>query len=130
MDFAVCNGGKQIEVNPGYWWFNQTSEKLQECLNKKACLGGYNDNFTYPTKCAPGYTGYLCSSCTTVNGTRYEKSSSNNCSRCVNPAANVLKIVGFFILILFYIAILIGINLWNKKGSVTSVVFRIMTNYI
>ena len=77
-----------------------------------------------------GYGGYLCTECVEVDGERYEKVTSTTCAKCIKPAYNILWILGFFAAILVYLGILIGINIWNWWGSITSVIFRIMTNYI
>lgn len=68
---AECQGGHRIEVKPGYWRSSFYSEKIIQCFNPSACIGGtlpvdystYHDtNRTYPL-CAEGYGGNLCHKC-------------------------------------------------------------------
>ena len=80
MDNARCENGNNIFVDAGYWRQFYHSTEIFQCLNEDACEGGYVpqtsrralDDFVGPTKCAPGYTGYLCHTCTEVDGEKYE----------------------------------------------------------
>ena len=72
----------------------------------------------------------MCSVCTYVNGIKYERISSNTCSKCINAYLNGFRIAGFILILLIYIAILIAINLRAKGNWSLSVLTRILTNYI
>lgn len=64
-----------MAVKPGYWRSSYDSEKIMQCLEETACIGGVlpigynpeNSNNTFPL-CAIGYGGNLCGHCENVNG--------------------------------------------------------------
>jgi hypothetical protein len=60
MQDAICEGGKNISLNPGFWRDNLTRVNLLPCLAPEACLGGYKEDGEHPVNCAKGYSGVLC----------------------------------------------------------------------
>ena len=54
-----CTDGYVINVNPGYWRHNITTDLIDECVNlAENCLGGIS-NMT----CFIGHIGALCEVC-------------------------------------------------------------------
>ena len=93
---------------------------MYKCGGEKSCLGGLNydlnDENPFPVFCEEGYSGYLCSICTEVNGDKYERVSENDCTKCIKNWINIIRMLGFLSLIILYIYFLILINL-RKSGS-------------
>jgi len=83
-------------------------------------LGGLNEDILeenpFPVFCEKGFSGYLCSECAIKDGYKYEKVSDNDCTKCIRNWVNILRMLGFGLVILIYIYILIIINL-RKSGS-------------
>jgi len=86
-----------MKLDKGYWRLYQNSTKIYQCFNKNACLGGYREpgNVTeseeyFPVICEDGYSSYLCSVCTEVNGLKYERVSDNGCSKCIKLSINII----------------------------------------
>lgn len=105
------------------------STKIYKCYKKDACLGGYVAGAERPVSCAPGYDGFLCHSCTFVQGNKFMRQGSDSCAQCPSDLMNALRIAGLGILYVFWIGILIFFNLRKKKESDFSIMGRIMTNY-
>lgn len=72
----------------------------------------------------------MCAECTFYNNTKYEKLTDFQCSKCPDPGINALKVVGLGIVMLALIALLIVVNVRKKKESETSILMRIMANYM
>ncbi|CAI2367407.1 unnamed protein product [Moneuplotes crassus] len=131
MDYATCMGEAHIDVDSGYWRKTTNSSLIVECPNRYACEGGYNlENSEYPVKCREGYKGILCSQCAIVDGVKYQPLSEFQCSKCPNPALNVLRILIVATAAFCFLLLLIYINLRKKKESEISILLRILTNYI
>lgn len=68
--------------------------------------------------------------CVEVNGQKYDTTRKNVCSKCLNPFVNIVRIAMFAILLLLYLSLLILANVVKKTENQTSVVLRILTNYL
>ena len=130
MDNVVCLGGKELEVNPGYWRHTLNSTRIIDCPREKSCLGGFYSNYSFPVECAEGYSGYLCTSCLIVNNTKFQRVGVYECERCPDPTLNAIRVVGLFILILLFLTSLIIVNIKKKKESQLSILLKIFTNYL
>lgn len=84
----------------------------------------------HPVDCAPGYDGELCSECTIVNGTKYERLADFECTKCPDPTLNAIRVVGLAIAITLFVVLLITVNIRKKRESQISILMRIMTNYL
>ena len=100
--------GEKISLNQGYWRVSRNSTTIIECPNPDACLGGYNSTSEYPVNWEDGYKGILCNEWVVEDDTKYERISENQCSKCPNSAANLMRIIGCGIGILIFMAILIA----------------------
>ena len=99
--------GKIISLNKGYWRSDLNSTEIIEWPNEDAWLGGFNETNEYPINCAEGYKGLLCNECITEGDVKYERISDNTCSKCPDPMFNIIRIVGFSLLIIIFLIILI-----------------------
>ena len=99
--------GVKISLNQGYWRFDKNSTDITEWPNSDACLGGFNDNSTYPVYWADGYEGVLWDEWVMSGDNKYERISDNQCSKWPDPVLNLIRIIGFGILILIFMIIII-----------------------
>lgn len=131
MDNADCLGGMKIAVAPGFWRDTKTREVMWQCFKGSFCEGGYEPGNQYPVKCKEGYYGILCNACRYEKDTemRYYKSGSS-CAKCPNAVINVVRILGFTVLILIVVFLVIWFNVRKKKESEISIIVKIITNYI
>ena len=127
---TVWAGGTDIEVNPEYWRISTNSTTILDCPFPSAWLGGNDPNSKYPVKWTTGYKGYLCSEWDIVDGEKYVKTSGNQCSKWSIPLVNALKFWGLIILSFAFLTILIVILIRKKRENQTSILMRIMTNYV
>ena len=127
---AICLGKEQISVDKGYWRYTKNTTYVVEWPNNSAWLGGYNDTDSFPVFWDIGYGGVLWSECQIYNNEKYERLTDFQCSQWPNPVTNGIRVVGLIIAILLFIAVLITINIKKKKESQTSILMRIMTNYL
>lgn len=103
---ASCQG-KEISLNKGYWRMDTNSTDIVEWPNEDACLGGFHEENLHPIECEAGYEGILCNEWVIVGPIKYERISENVCSKCPDPAMNLLRIIGIAILLIVLLAILI-----------------------
>lgn len=68
----MCLKGKII-VNEGYWRRENTSTFITKCLSKNACLGEGKNLQGNQINCRIGYEGNLCSKCSLVLNSKYER---------------------------------------------------------
>jgi hypothetical protein len=134
LDDAECLGEEKISLEEGFWRRTRNSTTIVECPNTKACLGGFKQETTEleetPVYWEKGYDGMLCSEWQIYENEKYESLSDFQCSKCPDPTANAIRVVGLGILILGFIAALIFVNIKKKKESQTSILMRIMANYL
>lgn len=119
-------------MNKGFWWRNKTSERIHECYEKKACLGGFVEEGDKAVECEIGYSDILCTVCNSTvdsSGRRFMRSGKYECSYCPKFAFNTIRIIGFYILFLFMAGILIFFNVRKRKDSEVSIASWILTNY-
>lgn len=86
---SKCPGGKVLDLDEGFWRLNETSDEIIECDKIDNCLGGGNLTLNSATECNKGHSSYLCQTCIEVDGESYEKAGTS-CSKCPNPAVNIL----------------------------------------
>ena len=65
-----------------------------------------------------------------VDGFKYEKVSSITCARWSNPTLNALKFIGVVIAAFAFLMIMIIVLIRKKKENQTSILIRILTNYL
>ena len=127
---TVWAGGTDIEVNPEYWRISTNSTTILDCPFPAAWLGGYYPDSKYPVKWTTGYKSYLWSEWDIVDGEKYVKTSGDQCSKWSIPLVNALKFWGLIILSFAFLTILIVILIRKKRENQTSILMRIMTNYV
>jgi len=95
----------------------------------------FND-FDYRTSCqfavnwASGYEGYLCSSCISDDEKRYEQVDDFVWEKCPEPILNGFKVIGLFLIVVFFLTGLITMNIRKRDVSQRSVLMRILTNHL
>ncbi|EAR82732.1 transmembrane protein, putative (macronuclear) [Tetrahymena thermophila SB210] len=113
--YAICEGGNQITIKPGYWRSSDQSDSILFCINNPLnCLGG-----KYNKTCEVGHIGPLCEECDSNKG--YVQYGKLQCFQCESTIINIIKIL--VLLIIFVITqklIVSGIlekleDLWKKK---------------
>jgi hypothetical protein len=130
IDDATCEGGEVISVDKEFWRYSTNSTKVVECLHKSACEGGYFPQNNHPVSCKEGYEGILCLDCQIVNGVKYQRMSGFGWSKCMNTALNTFSVAAVILLVFWFFMVLIVINARKTKESKSSVMLRILTNYI
>ena len=127
---AVWLGDIQIYVESGYWRKSSNTSTLVQCINAKACKGGFVNQEIAPVECEVGYTGILWSDWDIFNGTKYEKVSDTTCQKCPSPAMNTIRVAGMIILVFVFITWIIVVNIRKTQESEMSILLRIITNYL
>ena len=130
LDSVVWAGGAELDVNPEYWRISTNSTTVLDCPLPSVWLGGYYPQDTYPVKWETGYKGYLCTEWDIVDGVKYVKTSGNQCAKWNVAMINVLKFVGLILSAFIYLTILIIILIRKKKENQTSILMRMLTNYL
>ena len=84
----TCYGGNIIEPRPGFWRFNETTDKIVKCLDDDICPG--------KDRCKVGHNGAVCLSCQ-IGYVR--KPLSLKCNKCETDLGSLiaLGILRFFI---------------------------------
>jgi hypothetical protein len=123
---AICYGGAEIVADKGFWRTDNMSDVFYECFYQPACLKERIENGV--EKCLKGYTGVMCQAC--LFG--YSRSGDNKCVKCIDRGKNIGYLIGIG---LVGLVVIVGLSVSNIKGayrdqSVTSVYFKILTNYI
>ena len=126
-DGAICYGGSNIVSAKGFWRINKQSEIFYECFYYYACLEEQLKDFDLLYKCKTGYTGNLCQGC--QKG--YSRDGENKCSKCGDDQSNIIFISLVTAAGAAFIFILTASNITAayKEQSITSVYFKILTNY-
>ena len=127
---TICAGGAIVEVNPGYWRISTNSTTVLNCPYPSAWLGGYDSESKYPVKWETGYIGYLWAEWDIVDGVKYEKASGNLWNKCSDPVLNALKFIAIVIAAFAFLMIMIILILRKRKENQTSILIRILTNYL
>ena len=146
---AVWAGGTDIEVNPEYWRISTNSTTILDWPFPAAWLGGFYPESEFPVKWTTGYKGYLCSEWDIVDGEKYIKTSSHQWVKCGSILINLLKFWGLITLsfsffdcskiypyipsrenIRTFLTVLIAISIRKKRENQTSILMRIMANYV
>ena len=130
LNNAVWAGGADIEVNPEYWRISTNSTTILDWPFPAAWLGGYYPESEFPVKWTTGYRSYLWSDWDIVDGEKYIKTSSNQWTKCSNIFINALKFWGLIIVSFSFLTVLIAILIRKKRENNTSILMRIMTNYV
>ncbi|CAI2379095.1 unnamed protein product [Moneuplotes crassus] len=129
-DNAACLGKQKMEIAKGYWRNSLNSTKIVECIQQKACNGGYHPENIHPVQCAEGYTGKLCSKCSVTKDKKYHKISDFECQVCPSPVLNSLRVFALILLVFVFFMILIITNIRKTSESQLSILMRIMTSYL
>ncbi|CDW73872.1 UNKNOWN [Stylonychia lemnae] len=131
LDNAECPGGDIINVLPGFWRSSNISTNILPCIYDKACVGNQLDSTSNNAQiCKYGYEGNLCNHCSNVDGIQFMKINKYECGLCPSKINNLIYISGIFLLLVIALAFLLWINLRTQKESETSIVIRILLNYI
>lgn len=130
MNNAVCLGGTQIELKPGFWRNSLNSTDIVDCPREKSWIGGYNELSKFPVICDAGYQGYLCTTCSPFKGDTFMRVGIYQWEKWPNPLYNAIRVFGLLIIIIFFLIILIIINIRKSKESQKSILMRIFTNYL
>ncbi|CAI2378198.1 unnamed protein product [Moneuplotes crassus] len=130
MDDVVCAGGKEINVNPGYWRASSNSTTIIECINKEACDGGYVESMENPTNCETGYEGNLCTKCSVNGNDKYQAVGNFVCQKCPNPILNAIRVFFVGVAVFAYFMVIIIVNVRKTSESQVSILLRILTNYV
>ena len=106
-EHATCQA-EVISLNAGYWRKDLNSTQIVECPNEDACLGGYTTEGKHPVYWETGYLGVLCNQCVIDGPTKFERIAENECSKCPDPAMNLIRIIGIAMLLVVMMVILIS----------------------
>ena len=114
---SKCYGGSQFGPAPSFWRESAESFNMHACYNPSACLGAQetslekeaNGQFKPEGKCAPHYTGQLCSEC--EEG--FSRNSLFECARCPPLAINLI----LSLLLGVLSATLMGLLIWTTVRS-------------
>lgn len=107
LSHAVCHGGADISLNPGYWRQSNSSKKIYECIIDGACLGGSK----FEDSCLSGYSGPLCDVCVSNGSIQYYKYGGSKCDSC-----NDLNPLGFIFFAFFYLFLIVYVGFTIKKN--------------
>ncbi|CAI2380707.1 unnamed protein product [Moneuplotes crassus] len=130
LENAACLGKQELQVAQGFWRSSTNSTDIIECILKEACEGGYYPENDYPVKCAPGYTGKLCSKCQIIDSHKYQKIDDFKCEVCPNPVTNALRIISLVLLMFGFFMMTIITNVRKTTESEFSTLLRILTSYL
>eukprot|EP00347_Sterkiella_histriomuscorum_P000929 403373983 len=129
---AECFGGQQVSLKSGYWRSSYYSTQIHPCINYDSCIGGiiHDDTQSSNLLCKAGYGGNLCEKCVKYNGIQYTKLTSKECGQCPEMIFSLFTMIALLLVLVLILSILIFINLRSTQESETSVMLRIMTNYV
>ena len=130
MNNAVWLGGTQVFVEDEYWRLNTNSTEIIQWPRPKSCKGGYNPLLENPVECETGYKGILWTRCDIVNGDKYQKISTYQWSKCPNVIVNSVLVVLVMLLGFAFLFVLIIMTIRRNHENQTSILLRIMTNYL
>ena len=133
-----CYGGSIVAATAGFWRFNNRTNFVVSCPNKKSCLAGNENNSLGICDSERGFTGIACSQCLP----NYLK-ASNQCMICPNSDYTnffVIVLVGFGILAMniYFILSKIPKEITKKESrliiargeSQHSIFIKILVNHI
>mmetsp|Transcript_19548 Transcript_19548/g.35784 ORF Transcript_19548/g.35784 Transcript_19548/m.35784 type:complete len:783 (-) Transcript_19548:1495-3843(-) len=125
---AICYGGSLMVPKKEYWRASKTTDQFQKCLVDTACLGSPNVVPSLTGDCLQGYRGNLCQACD--NG--YSRSAPNQCGKCPDLTANVLKLLGLFLAVCVMCGVLVNSSMKTAyvPTSLHSIYLKIFTNYM
>lgn len=78
---AVCNGGADITVDPGYWRANPVAVEVYPCEDDTKCLGGQPGD-----ACVEGYKGPLCLQCDETLEYIADATDNTACGQCTKTS--------------------------------------------
>ena len=84
----------------------------------------------HPVECETGYKGYLCTKCDIIDGNKYQRISTFQCTKCPHPIVNAFLVVLIMILAFSFLLVLVITTVRKKKENQTSILLKIMTNYL
>ena len=119
---------------PGFWRASPDSLRMYACYNSAACQGAKEVSieeesrglFVAEGRCAPHYTGPLCSECESD----FSRNSQFECARCPPLAMNLtlLLLLGVFIASLMGLLIWMTVRSMSKPRSLFSSYVRLMAS--
>lgn len=130
IENAVWLGGEKVAVRAEYWRHGPNSTDIIRCPRPQSCKGGYYTKSKDSVEWEQGYTSYLWAKCGIVNGEKYQRVTSYKCSKWPSPALNAIRVFIFFSIAFGYLVLLIVMTIRKKKKNQTSILIRIMTNYL
>ena len=126
-DGGICLGGSDLLSAEGYWRKSKASDIFYKCFLPAACLEESYEDHDFEDKCEKGYTGNLCQGC--IRG--YSRDGENKCAECGDETNNIVFVclVSTGGAVVIFILTASTISAAYKEQSITSVYFKIMTNY-
>ena len=110
MNYEACNGGSGIDDETGKL---ATTQKEWDSI-----------------MCKNGYSGNLCHTCTTYNNTIYTRTGIAGCATCPSFKKNVFRISILLLILFLALSGMMYVNLKKRTESESSVIIRILSNYI
>ena len=130
MDNAVWLGGAEVFVSDEHWRLNGNSTDILFWPRPQSCKGGYKPQLEHPVEWETGYKGHLWARWDIIDGKKYQRISTYQWSKCPNAILNGFLVWLVMILAFAYLLILIITTIRKKKENQTSILLRIMTNYL
>lgn len=112
----------------GYWRSSTTTDVFYECFNPDACEGYTTTNLNEMGGCLKGYYGIMCAEC----DVGYSRVGDNECAKCPNEVLNIIRIVGFLLLVFVIVALLVKTTIQGagNKRNILAVYNRVMVNHV
>jgi hypothetical protein len=130
MDHAKCLGGTQIVVDNKFWRIDSNATSVVQCPRPESCKGGYDPNQEHPIKCQAGYTGLLWTEWEITKDNKYQRVSTYEWNKCPDPVVNFIRIWIVVLISFAFLMLLIVTTIRKTRENQTSILLRIMTNYI
>ena len=130
MDNAVWLGGSEVYVSDEYWRLNGNSTDILLWPRPQSCKGGHLPQLEHPVRWETGYKGHLWARWDIVDGHKYQRISTYQWSKCPDAILNGFLVWLITILTFAYLLVLIITTIRKKKENQTSILLRIMTNYL
>lgn len=107
---------------PGYWRYDNKTDKFFTCLYDLACLGG-EDPFNPMGNCEKGYEGNLCHHCSENYSRKFDKL----CYECPDETTGLLLLVLtiIIVIVIFIMMISSGIKSAYKPKSMFSIYIKV-----
>lgn len=122
---AICLGGSEIVVRPGFWRSNYLSKNVYQCdKSLENCKGGVGP------ECSANYQGRLCEECRPdENKQPTTKNVFGECFRCDFSQSNIWINIFFVLFSLISYAMLLIVFVRENVDLEYKSLFRIIINY-